>query len=58
MNEATAKLLEKASRAIRSAERALEDGDYEAAADRPYCAMFSVADAPLNERAVHFKRPA
>ncbi len=47
MKDTTAKLLEKAERAIRSAGRLLDLTDVEAAAARAYYAMFYVAEALL-----------
>jgi uncharacterized protein (UPF0332 family) len=56
MNEATAKLLDKADRAIAAATSALRDGHIEAGAGRAYYAMFYVAEALLNERGLRFRK--
>lgn len=58
MKETTAKLLEKAERAIQSAGRLLELTDLEAAAARAYYAMFYVAEALLYERGLSFRKHA
>lgn len=56
MKEATQRLLEKASRTVRSAERLLDDGDTESSASRAYYAMFYVAEALLGEKGLRFKK--
>ena len=56
MKEATARLLEKAGRAIAAGESALGDGHMEAAVCRAYYAMFHVAQALLNERDLRFRK--
>jgi len=56
MNDPTARLLEKADRAIAAAESSLRDGHVEAAASRAYYAMFYAAEALLNERGFRFRR--
>jgi len=56
MKETTQRLLEKASRAIHTSERSLQDGDAEAAASRAYYAMFYVAEALLGEKGLRFKK--
>ena len=56
MKEATAKLLEKAGRAIAAGESALGDGHMEAAVGRAYYAMFHGAQALLNERDLRFRK--
>ena len=56
MNDDTRKLLEKAGRAIEAAEVLLESGDAEFAAGRAYYAMFYVAEAMLNEKALKYQK--
>lgn len=56
MNPTTAKLLEKADRAIAAGESALANGYVEDATSRAYYAMFYVAEALLNERGLHFRK--
>ncbi len=56
MKPETEKLLKKASRSIRAAERLLKEGDVDFAASRAYYAMFYVAEALLNERELQFKK--
>ena len=56
MKPGTAKLLEKAARSIRAAERLRKEGDVDFAASRTYYAMFYVAEALLNERELRFKK--
>jgi uncharacterized protein (UPF0332 family) len=56
MKPATEKLLEKAARSIRAAERLLKDDDMDFATSRAYYAMLYVAEALLNERALRFKK--
>ncbi len=50
------KLLNKASRSIRAAEKLLADRDIDFAASRAYYAMFYIAEALLNERELKFKK--
>jgi uncharacterized protein (UPF0332 family) len=54
MKEGSGKLLAKAHRAIRAAEKLLESDDAEFAAGRAYYAMFYVAEALLYERGLGF----
>jgi uncharacterized protein (UPF0332 family) len=56
MKPQTGKLLEKGSRAVRSAERLLADRDIDAAANRIYYAMFYGAQALLYEKGLSFRR--
>jgi len=56
MKADTSKLLEKAGRAIRAAEVLHGKGDAEFAAGRAYYAMFYVAEARLNEKALTFQK--
>ena len=56
MKEATEKLLEKATRALRIAERLGKSGDAEFSVGRAYYAMFYVAEALLNERGLRFRK--
>ena len=56
MKPETEKLLQKASRPIRAAERLLEEGDVDFAASRGYYALFYVAEALLNEKNLQFKK--
>src|SRR5215510_11301228 len=49
-------LLEKAARAIRSAERLLKDGDTDFSASRIYYACFYIAEALLSTRGLKFSR--
>ncbi len=56
MKEATARLLDKAGRAILAAERELTSGDAEFSVARTYYAMFYVAEALLNEKGLRFKK--
>ena len=56
MKPETEKLLQKASRSIRAAERLLGEGDVDFAASRVYYALFYVAEALLNERDLQFKK--
>lgn len=51
MKPETGKLVEKAGRSIRAAERLLKEGDTDFAASRAYSAMLYVAEALFNERA-------
>jgi uncharacterized protein (UPF0332 family) len=56
MKDATWQLLDKATRAMHVAETLLRAGDVEFAIGRTYYAMFYVAEASLNERALRFRR--
>lgn len=56
MKEATKKLLEKAIRVLRIAERLGKSGDAEFSVGRAYYAMFYVAEALLNEKGLHFRK--
>jgi len=56
MKPETEKLLQKASRSIRAAERLLKEGDVDFAASRAYYALFYVAEALLNERDLQFRK--
>lgn len=56
MKPKTEQLLNKATRAIRSAEQVLAADDVDFAASRAYYAMFYVATAFLNERGLQFKK--
>lgn len=56
MKDDTSKLLAKAGRAIQAAEVLLGKGDAEFAAGRAYYAMFYVAEAMLNERALKYQK--
>ena len=56
MKPETEKLLQKASRSIRAAEKLLTEGDVDFAASRAYYALFYVAEALLNERELQFKK--
>lgn len=56
MKEATKKLLEKATRVLRIAERLGKSGDAEFSVGRAYYAMFYVAEALLNERGLRFRK--
>ncbi len=56
MKEATKKLLEKATRVLRIAERLGKSGDAEFSVGRAYYAMFYVAEALLNERSLRFRK--
>lgn len=56
MKSDTAKLLEKAGRAIQAAEVLLGRGDAEFAAGRAYYAMFYIAEALLLERNLKFQK--
>lgn len=58
MKQATDKLLEKAARALRVAERLRKSRDAEFAVGRAYYAMFYVAEALLNERGLRFRKHA
>lgn len=56
MKDDTSKLLAKAGRAIQAAEVLLGKGDAEFAAGRAYYAMFYMAEAMLNERALKYQK--
>ncbi len=56
MKEGTEKLLAKAVRALEVAERLRESKDAEFAVGRAYYAMFYVAEALLNEKALRFRK--
>ncbi len=56
MKPETEKLLQKASRSIRAAEKLLAEGDVDFAASRAYYALFYVAGALLNEKELQFKK--
>ena len=56
MKEATKKLLEKATRVLRIAERLDKSGDAEFSVGRAYYAMFYVAEALLNEKDLRFRK--
>lgn len=56
MKEATQKLLSKAARALKFAERLKKDDDGEFAVGRAYYAMFYIAEALLNERGHRFRK--
>ncbi len=56
MKEATKKLLEKATRVLRIAERLGKSGDAEFSVGRAYYAMFYVAEALLNEKGLRFRK--
>ncbi len=56
MKEASQKLLAKATRALRIAERLGKSGDAEFSVGRAYYAMFYVAEALLNEKDLRFRK--
>ncbi len=56
MKEASQKLLAKATRALRIAERLDKSGDAEFSVGRAYYAMFYVAEALLNEKDLRFRK--
>ncbi len=56
MKPETEKLLKKAFRSIRAAERLLKDGDVDFAASRVYYALFYIAEGLLNEKELQFKK--
>ncbi len=56
MKDATAKLFEKAGRAIAAGQSSLRHGHIEAAVGRAYYAMFHVAQGLLNERDLRFRK--
>ena len=56
MKEETSVLLEKAERAIRSAEHTMRDGDFDFAVSRVYYAMFYIASALLGEKDMYFSK--
>ncbi len=58
MKETSDKLLKKAARALRVAERLRKSRDAEFAVGRAYYVMFYVAQALLNERGLRFRKHA
>lgn len=50
------KLMNKAERAVRSAEKILEDGECEFSASRAYYALFYIAEALLLQKDLRFKK--
>jgi uncharacterized protein (UPF0332 family) len=58
MKTTTAKLLEKAVRSLKAAERLTKSGDAEFAVGRAYYAMFYAAQALLNEKELRFRKHA
>ncbi|MBI5953410.1 MAG: HEPN domain-containing protein [Chloroflexi bacterium] len=56
MKEETAALMEKAERAIQSAENVMQDGDLDFAVSRVYYAMFYIASALLGEKELYFSK--
>ena len=56
MKDTSQKLLEKASRSLRAAERLLLSGDADFAISRAYYTMFYAAEALLNERGLRFRK--
>ena len=54
MREETTALLEKAERAIQSAENIMTDGDFDFAVSRVYYAMFYIASVLLGEKDMYF----
>lgn len=56
MKEETSALLEKAERAIRSAEHTMLDGDFDFAVSRVYYAIFYIASALLGEKDMYFSK--
>ncbi|MDO9301314.1 MAG: HEPN domain-containing protein [Anaerolineales bacterium] len=56
MREETTALLEKAERAIQSAENIMADGDLDFAVSRAYYAMFYIASALLGEKGLYFSK--
>jgi len=56
VKDVTVRLLDKAARAIASAEPVLQNGDPDLAAGRAYYAMFYTAEALLNEKNLRFKK--
>ena len=58
MKEITTQLLDKAGRAIETAERLLQSHDMDVAVARAYYVMFYIAEALLAERGLHFKKHA
>ena len=56
MKQETGELLEKAERAIHSAENTMADGDFDFAVSRVYYAMFYVASALLGEKDLYFNK--
>lgn len=58
MKKTTAKLLEKAARSLKVAERLTKSGDAEFAVGRAYYAMFYAAQALPNEKELRFRKHA
>lgn len=56
MKQTTRKLLEKATRSLRVAERLRKSGDAEFSVGRAYYAMFYAAEALLNEKGLRFRK--
>ncbi len=56
LKQATSALLEKAERAIRSAEHTMMDGDFDFAVSRVYYAIFYIASALLGEKDMYFSK--
>jgi len=56
LKEETTALLEKAERAIQSAENIMADGDLDFAVSRAYYAMFYIASALLGEKDMYFSK--
>ncbi len=56
MNEASRKLLDKATRAIHAAGILLQEGEVDFAAGRAYYAMFYAAEALVFERGLRFRK--
>lgn len=56
MKDETFALLEKAERAIQSAENIMKDGDFDFAVSRAYYAMFYIASALLGEKDMYFSK--
>ena len=58
MKDLTTQLLDKAGRAIETAERLLQSQDVDVAVARAYYAMFYIAEALLAERDLRFRKHA
>jgi uncharacterized protein (UPF0332 family) len=56
LKEETSALMEKAERAIQSAENIMEDGDLDFAVSRVYYALFYIANALLGEKGLYFSK--
>jgi uncharacterized protein (UPF0332 family) len=56
VKDVTVRLLDKATRAISTAERVLQSDDPDVAAGRAYYAMFYMAEALLHEQGLRFKK--